>query len=448
MNELKKSDIEQLLKYDKEHVWHPYTSTINPLPCFLVESCKDVTIKLATGENLIDGMSSWWAAIHGYNHPELNEAAILQLNKMSHIMFGGLTHRPAIKLVKTLIDMTAPELEHCFLADSGSVAVEVSLKMAFQYCDSKFTLNKIKDRKQKFLTINYGYHGDTFGAMSICDPVNSMHNLYSGYVRENIFVKAPTCKFNEEWNNDFIKPFEKKIANHYKEIIAVILEPIVQGAGGMRIYHPEYLRKVRQLCTKYGILLILDEIATGFGRTGKLFAYEHAEIVPDIVCVGKALTGGYLTLSAVLCTKDVANTVCSGRAGGFMHGPTFMGNPLACNIALKSLEIINRGTWKTQIKFIENLIMQELNPLHHNKIVHDVRIIGAIGVVELKIPVNMKWFQEQFVNRGVWVRPFGKLVYIMPPYVIKEKELKQLTRAVVDVVVEFAKKSSLYTLEN
>lgn len=434
------SEVEELLKYDRDHVWHPYTSTINPLPCFLVDSAKGVEINLATGETLIDGMSSWWAAIHGYNHPELNEAATSQLHKMSHIMFGGLTHKPAIELVRTLIDMTPDALQHCFLADSGSVAVEVSLKMAFQYCESKHSSLNSKDtsKKQKFLTINYGYHGDTFGAISVCDPVNSMHNLYSGYVRENIFVEAPKCGFDEEWKEEYIQPFASKLSKHHKEIIAVILEPIVQGAGGMRIYHPEYLRNVRELCTKYDVLLILDEIATGFGRTGKLFAYEHADIVPDILCVGKALTGGYLTLSAVLCTKDVADTVCSGRAKGFMHGPTFMGNPLACNIALKSLEMINRGHWKQQVATINQILKQTLSPLIKLNIVDNVRIVGAIGVVQLTIPVDLKWFQQQFVQRGVWVRPFGKLVYIMPPFVISEPQLNKLTSAVADVINEFS----------
>lgn len=435
-------EIDSLLKYDREHVWHPYTSTTNPLPCFLVESANGSKIKLATGELLIDGMSSWWAAVHGYNHPELNEAATCQLQKMSHIMFGGLTHKPAIELVRNLVEMTAPELQQCFLADSGSVAVEVSLKMALQYCDSKSSGDSISERN-KFLTVNYGYHGDTFGAMSVCDPVNSMHSLYSGYVRPNLFVEPLKCKFSETWDDKYIKPFEEKIQKHHKQIIAVILEPIVQGAGGMKIYHPEYLRKIRQLCTKYDILLILDEIATGFGRTGELFAYEHAGIVPDILCVGKALTGGYLTLSAVLCTEKVSNTVCSGRAKGFMHGPTFMGNPLACSVALKSLEIIRRGEWRNQVKAIEAFFNSSLARLRTLQIVKDVRIIGAIGVVELNIPVNAKWFQEQFVKKGVWVRPFGKLVYLMPPYIITNSELKKLTTSVIDVIENFA---SLYNL--
>lgn len=429
--------VESLLKYDREHVWHPYTSTINPLPCYLVDSAHGVKINLATGETLIDGMSSWWAAIHGYNHPELNEAAVCQLQKMSHIMFGGLTHQPAIELVKTLIDMTPPELEHCFLADSGSVAVEVSMKMAFQYCDTKFGLDEACQKK-KFMTVNYGYHGDTFGAMSVCDPVNSMHSLYSGYVRENIFVKPPKCRFGDAWDEKYIASFAKAIEKHHHEVIAVIIEPIVQGAGGMRIYHPEYLKRIRQLCTKYEVLLILDEIATGFGRTGKLFAYEHADITPDILCVGKALTGGYLTLSAVLCTKEVAGLVCSGRAKGFMHGPTFMGNPLACSIALKSLELIKRGSWKTQVQAIESSFKSALPALRDLDIVRDVRIIGAIGVIELTVMVDAKWFQEQFVQRGVWVRPFGKLVYMMPPFIINDSELGKLIKSVVDVIRLFA----------
>lgn len=430
-------DNQSLLEYDREHVWHPYTSTINPLPCFLVDSAKGSKINLATGEVLIDGMSSWWAAIHGYNHPELNEAAVGQLQKMSHVMFGGLTHRPAIELSKSLIDMTPSSLQHCFLADSGSVAVEVSLKMAFQYCESMFS-SGASTHKSKFLTINYGYHGDTFGAMSVCDPVNSMHSLYSGYVRENIFVESPNCGFDEEWSEKPIEPFKKAIENNHQDIIAVIMEPIVQGAGGMRIYHPEYLRQVRQLCTKFGVLLILDEIATGFGRTGKLFAAEHAGIVPDILCVGKALTGGYLTLSAVLCTKDVAEMVCSGRAKGFMHGPTFMGNPLACSIALKSMEIIRRGNWKKQVSDIETMFKLKLPTLYKLDIVKDVRIIGAIGVVELTKRVDAKWFQESFVERGVWVRPFGKLVYLMPPFIITHDELQMLLNAVIEVITLFS----------
>lgn len=434
------SDIKELLQFDKEHIWHPYTSTINPLPCFLVESAKGSKIKLATGEELVDGMSSWWAAIHGYNHPELNEAATNQLAKVSHVMFGGFTHEPAIKLTKQLLEMTVPELEHCFLADSGSVAVEVSLKMAIQYCHSKYGES---NKRKAFLTVNYGYHGDTFGAMSVCDPVNSMHNLYSGYVRENIFVEPPKCKPTEEWDPKYIKSFEEKITKHHDEIIAVILEPIVQGAGGMKIYHPQFLKEIRKLCDKYDVLLILDEIATGFGRTGKLFAYEHAQVSPDILCVGKGLTGGYLTLSAVLCTKDVAKTICSGKAKGFMHGPTFMGNPLACSVASKSLEIVQRGDWKLQTSEIEKTFIQMLKPLETTSIVNDVRIIGAIGVVELVIPVNMGWFQQKFVEKGVWVRPFGKLVYLMPPFIISKDELIVLINAVIEIIQEFATLNNL-----
>lgn len=438
------SNIKELLQFDKDHIWHPYTSTINPLPCFFVESAKGVTIQLATGEKLIDGMSSWWAAVHGYNHPELNEAAIIQLHKVSHIMFGGFTHEPAIKLTKQLLDMTASELEHCFLADSGSVAVEVSLKMAIQYCDSKYNYNgTCKLKRTKFLTVNYGYHGDTFGAMSVCDPINSMHNLYSGYVRENIFVEPPKCKPTDKWESKYIESFEKAISEHSEEIIAVVLEPIVQGAGGMKIYHPQFLKEIRTLCDKFNILLILDEIATGFGRTGRLFAYEHSGITPDILCVGKALTGGYLTLSAVLCTKDVATTVCSGKAKGFMHGPTFMGNPLACSIASKSLEIIQRNEWETQVKMIESTFFQMLNPLESLPIINEIRIIGAIGVIELTIPVNMGWFQQQFVKKGVWVRPFGKLVYLMPPFIISTEELKILINAVIETLKEFSDLNNL-----
>lgn len=423
------------LLFDEEHIWHPYTSLTKPLKCYYVSSCKGTKIKLADGKELIDGMSSWWCTIHGYNNTELNEAAKSQLRKVTHVMFGGLTDTPAIELSKKLVSMTDNKLEYCFFVDSGSIAVEVALKMAIQYC-------KQSDQKSKtrFLTISYGYHGDTFGAMSVCDPINSMHSMYKGILHDNIFVDSPNIGFFDTWDESSVLPFKKAIETHDKEIAAVILEPIVQGAGGMRFYHPNFLRRVREYCDRFKVLLILDEIATGFGRTGKLFAYQHANIVPDIICLGKALTGGYMTMGCTMCSRKVAQGVCAGNAK-FMHGP-FMGNPLGCAIANKSLEIIQRGKWKTQVPRIEEIMNKELVKVRHLSVVHDVRVLGAIGVVELNTPVNTEWFQKEFVKRGVWIRPFNKLVYIMPQFIITETDLKTVCQALVDVVTKFAEEKS------
>ena len=412
------------LAFDRQHIWHPYTSTLTPLTCYPVASANGVHIKLEDGTELVDGMSSWWSTIHGYNHPHLNQAAHQQIDQVSHVMFGGITHQPAISLCKKLLSLAPNNLEHVFLADSGSVAVEVSLKMALQYWHAK------GERRPKFLTLRHGYHGDTFAAMSVTDPDNSMHSLYKGFLPEHIFAESPTCGFWDEWKSEDLADFEHKIETHHQELAAVILEPIVQGAGGMRIYHPEFLKGVRRLCEKYGLLLIADEIATGFGRTGKLFACEHADIQPDILCVGKALTGGYMTLSATLASKHVADTVCGGDAGCFMHGPTFMGNPLACAVATASLELIEQGDWKQQTQQIETLFSELLPKLEEYDLVKNTRWLGAIGVVETHRPVNMETIQALFVEHGVWIRPFGKLIYMMPPFISKPEDIEKLVNAI------------------
>ncbi|MEP7740906.1 adenosylmethionine--8-amino-7-oxononanoate transaminase [Vibrio parahaemolyticus] len=412
------------LAFDRHHIWHPYTSTLTPLTCYPVASANGVHIKLEDGTELVDGMSSWWSTIHGYNHPHLNQAAHQQIDQVSHVMFGGITHQPAISLCKKLLSLAPNNLEHVFLADSGSVAVEVSLKMALQYWHAK------GERRPKFLTLRHGYHGDTFAAMSVTDPDNSMHSLYKGFLPEHIFAQSPTCGYWDEWKSEDLADFEHKIDSHHQELAAVILEPIVQGAGGMRIYHPEFLKGVRRLCDKYDLLLIADEIATGFGRTGKLFACEHADVQPDILCVGKALTGGYMTLSATLASKHVADTVCGGDAGCFMHGPTFMGNPLACAVATASLELIEQGDWQQQTQQIEMLFSELLPKLEEYDLVKNTRWLGAIGVVETHRPVNMETIQALFVEHGVWIRPFGKLIYMMPPFISKPEDIEKLINAI------------------
>jgi adenosylmethionine-8-amino-7-oxononanoate aminotransferase len=420
---------ENWVSLDRELVWHPYSAIAADLPVYPVESARGVRLYLADGRELIDGMSSWWCAIHGYNHPVLNRAVTAQLADMAHVMFGGLTHRPAVELAQRLVALTPDPLQTVFFADSGSVAVEVAMKMAMQYWRARG-----EPHRQKFLTIRHGYHGDSLGAMSVCDPVTGMHSLFSDVLPEQIFVAAPECPFGAADCAHDSGRMASALRAAGDTIAAVILEPIVQGAGGMRFYSADYLRRVRSLCDQHQVLMIADEIATGFGRTGKLFACEHAGVAPDIMCVGKALTGGYLTLAATLTTLEVSRAIASADPGLFMHGPTFMANPLACATALASIRLLLESPWQARVRHIEQRLRDGLEPCRRLDHVNDVRVLGAIGVVELILPLDMKSVQPMFVDRGVWIRPFGRLVYLMPAFIIDDEDLAALTGAVVSVV--------------
>jgi len=423
--------LQQLLDLDRRHVWHPYAAMPNPLPVFPVASAHGVYIQLMDGRSLIDGISSWWTSIHGYNHPHLNQAAHTQIDRMSHMMFGGLTHQPAVDLTMKLIAMTPEPLQQVFFCDSGSVAVEVAMKMAVQYW-----YNRGLPQKQGFVTIRNGYHGDTFAAMSVCDPVNGMHHLFRNILTPQYFAQAPQIPFDGDWQEQDIESFAVLLAAHHDRIAAAIFEPVVQNAGGMRFYHPEYVRQAKALCEKYQVLLILDEIATGFGRTGKMFACEYAAICPDILCVGKALSGGMISLAATLTTREISESFAAGEAGVFMHGPTFMANPLACAVSLANLTLLESYDWQSKIRSIESQLRAELEPCRSLAAVKDVRVLGAIGVVELHDPVDMQAIQPRFVEEGVWLRPFGRLIYTMPPYIIQPSELQAITSAIYKIVAQ------------
>lgn len=417
-------------KNDKLFVWHPYASAIDKNPIYGVKKAKGVNLYLDSGEILIDGMSSWWCVINGYNHPVLNKAIKKQVEKFSHVMFGGLTHKPATELAKKINEITPSSLQKVFFSDSGSVAVEVAMKFAIQYWHSKNQNNK-----KKFLTVRNGYHGDTIGTMSVSDPINGLHSIFKNSLIKQYYVACPEdVNSYSRKTSKSLKEMEKQLKDKNTKIAAVIIEPILQGAGGMRIYHPDYLVQLRKLCTKYNVLLILDEIATGFGRTGELFGFNHSKIIPDILCLGKSITGGYMSLAATIVSKKIAKSISKKEPGIFMHGPTYMANPLACSVALANINLLLSYDWKKKVKKIEEILHKELNNISKNNAVKDFRVIGAIGVLEMKNKVNVGSIQKKFVKHGIWLRPFSNLIYIMPPYIISKKDLNFLLKQLEKVI--------------
>ena len=422
--------MQKIIKDDRSYVWHPYASASDKNPIYPVKKAKGTYIYLETGEKLIDGMSSWWCVINGYNHPRLNKAIKNQISKFSHVMFGGFTHKTAVELAKKINEITPASLQKVFFSDSGSVSVEVAMKFAVQYWHSQSLI-----KKKKFLTVKNGYHGDTMGTMSISDPVNGMHKMFEKSLLKQFYVSSPESI--EDYKRDksrSLKEMETKLINKHAEIAAVVIEPILQGAGGMRIYHPDYLLQLKKLCKKYNVLLILDEIATGFGRTGKLFGFKHAKIVPDILCLGKSLTGGYMSLAATVVSKKIAKSISNKEPGIFMHGPTYMANPLACSVAIENINLLFSYKWEDKIKNIEKILKIGLKKISKNNAIKEYRVIGAIGILEMKDKVNVSSIQKKFVEHGIWLRPFSNLIYLMPPYIISQKDLKFLLNQLENVI--------------
>ncbi|MBS9780547.1 MAG: adenosylmethionine--8-amino-7-oxononanoate transaminase [Moraxellaceae bacterium] len=440
------------LTFDKNHLFHPYTSMTTPLKTYHIHYAEGKYIYLADTEGglkskkLLEGMGSWWAVNQGYNRADLNKSAIRQINQFSHVMFGGLTHNPAIELGKTLLEILPSGLEHIFYADSGSVSVEVAIKMALQFNPSQPPFKKGRSsppfskgdlggfkQKTKILTPMGGYHGDTFGAMSVCDPINGMHSLFKNMLAEQIFIPRPNCRYDEPFNEQCLEPLKQALAKHQGEIAGIIIEPLVQGAGGMWFYHADYLRYLRKICDEQDIVLIFDEIATGFGRTGGMFASDLAQVTPDIICLGKAMTGGFMSFACTVANKKIAHGI-SKNGNPFMHGPTFMGNPLACAVAKTAINSLQNSNWQNNVKNIEQWLIKGLEPCKKLANVADVRVLGAIGVVEMCEPVNVQALQAQFIKKGVWLRPFGKLIYTMPHFNFNQADIELICQAIYDAI--------------